>query len=127
MKKTMLCFVALCLFTPHSFANEIIKLSKEESCEISDDMDIEGADYSKSDLKEIAKLCSYDIHLDGEEVAGRKAVAVCPKLNSTFPAVEFIKIPKDSTKAQVEARCNRKVGGKNNLSHSIPTFLKVLV
>ncbi|MEM7645816.1 MAG: hypothetical protein AAF203_02800 [Pseudomonadota bacterium] len=93
-----------------------VSRSKGEICELSQDMLIGGGeDYTDKDRKLVQTLCSYDAHSDpASDVSGtQKAVAICPKLNSTFPGLEFIKIPNGETRADVEAKCNRKAGAKN--------------
>jgi len=55
------------------------------------------ADFDDKDGKEEKNLCGYDIHT---------TTAVCPKLNSTNPGLDFYEIPTGATKEQFEAsRC----------------------
>lgn len=90
----------------------MLSLSNGESCIMADAIAVPGASYSSGDLKEAAKLCSYDIHLQ----AGQEgAMAACPKLFSTFPAIELFKIPQGQSKEEFEANtCNKRVGRKTD-------------
>lgn len=62
-----------------------------------------GADYSERDLKMEQKLCSYDNTFQ---------VAMCAKLVSTNPAVEFFSIPEGMSAAQVEQKRCEVEGAK---------------
>jgi hypothetical protein len=53
-----------------------------------------GGDYGKKDAEVEAKLCGMDVHTNA---------AVCPKLNSTNPGLDFYSLPQGSTPEQVEA------------------------
>ena len=77
-------------------------------------MPIEGAEYSKKDRKKVKELCSFETNLEVNAVGeGFEAVGICPKMFSTFPAVELFEIPEGVTRAQFESSyCNRSVGGK---------------
>lgn len=56
------------------------------------------AKYTPKDLKNEQELCS---------LAGVEPVALCPKMVSTNPAVEFYSVPEGMTAAQIEAKsCN---------------------
>ncbi len=73
---------------------------------------VDGADYSKSDLKMQKRLCDMEIY-PVDPALDKQSVAICPKLFSTFPALEFFEIPKDETQQSVEEKfCSQKVGEK---------------
>jgi len=102
-------------FVSGAISSEKVDLSRGEFCILPDEIPVGGASYSSKDHKRINKLCSYDMSItkEQEESGNRKAVAICPKLFSTFPAVELFKIPDGLTKQEFESNnCNREIGGK---------------
>ena len=62
-----------------------------------------GGEYSDRDSKVEAKLCDIDEHTNA---------AVCPKLNSTNPGLDFYSLPQGSTPDQVEAAHCDTAGAK---------------
>ncbi|MBY0384673.1 hypothetical protein K2X05_05890 [bacterium] len=107
---TLLFTIVLSCF---SFADEVVSRSAGEQCFIPDRLPIAGAEYKKKDLKTEKELCSYDFHQETTTEQGT-AVALCPKLFSTFPAVELIEIPEGDSKLNYEAQsCNETVSKKN--------------
>jgi hypothetical protein len=67
-----------------------------------------GAKYKNKDLKKEIQLCNihfYDTNSD-EQSAGFKAAALCPKLNSTNPAINIFAVDANAeqTKADLESR-----------------------
>lgn len=80
--------------------HQTMKLSRNEICVIPNrlgGLKTDGkpkADYSDKDVKNEAKLCSYDAHIN---------VAACAKTNSTNPGVQFFEIPAGANIAQIEA------------------------
>ena len=62
-----------------------------------------GGDYSKKDNKVEDELCDIDEHTNA---------AVCPKLNSTNPGLDFYSLPQGSTPDQVEAAHCKTAGAK---------------
>lgn len=69
-----------------------------------------GINYKNKDLEKEQKLCSYSFYdlSAGDQAAGREAVAICAKTNSTNPGVDIFKVDTAAgqTKASVEAaRC----------------------
>lgn len=101
------------LFSHAVFAEQALLKSAGEMCIVPDEAPIEGANYSKGDKKTEAELCGYDFHVQTSDESNQ-AVALCPKLFSTYPAVELLEIPNDGTKSDIEANsCNEKVGAKN--------------
>ncbi|MCC6138197.1 MAG: hypothetical protein IT287_06165 [Bdellovibrionaceae bacterium] len=113
MKIVNALFITLLGLSPQALAEEVIQRSAGEVCVIPDRFPIEDVDYSKRDAKLEKRLCSYDFHLDASTEEAT-AVALCPKLFSTYPAVELIELPVGSTKTDYEKKmCNKTVGGKN--------------
>lgn len=101
------------LFSVFGRADEVVLRSAGEQCFIPDRLPIAGAEYKKKDLKTENELCSYDFHQD-TTTEQATAVALCPKIFSTFPAVELIEIPEGDSKLSYEAKsCNETVGKKN--------------
>ena len=62
-----------------------------------------GGEYSKKDAKVETKLCNIDAYTNA---------AVCPKLNSTNPGLDFYSLPQGSTREQVEAARCKTAGAK---------------
>ena len=62
-----------------------------------------GGEYSDKDIKVETKLCNIDEHTNA---------AVCPKLNSTNPGIDFYSLPQGSTPEQVEAARCKTAGAK---------------
>ena len=62
-----------------------------------------GGDYSDKDLKDETKLCDIDAYTNA---------AVCPKLNSTNPGIDFYSLPQGSTPEQVGAANCKTPGAK---------------
>lgn len=111
MKSTL--FIFSILFSLFSSADEVVLRSAGEQCFIPDRLPVVGADYKKKDLKTEKELCSYDFHQETTTEQGT-AVALCPKLFSTFPAVELIEIPEGDSKLNYETQsCNETVSKKN--------------
>lgn len=101
------------VFFSFGFADEIVPRTAGEKCFIPDRLSIVGAEYKKKDFKMEKELCSYDFHQETTNEQGT-AVALCPKLFSTFPAVELIEIPEGDSKLNYEAQsCNETVSKKN--------------
>ncbi|MEJ2377242.1 MAG: hypothetical protein P8Y71_18160 [Pseudolabrys sp.] len=71
-----------------------------------------GADYSKKDSKVERDLCNLDEH---------KNAAVCPKLNSTNPGLDFYSLPQGSTPDQVEAARCKTAGAKKIAKYKLST------
>lgn len=113
MKSSLRFFLIGLVFPLTVSADEVISKSAGEVCVIPEKFPIDGTDYSKGDKREEEKLCSYDFHVSASSET-QEAVALCPKLFSTNPAVELLEIPEDETKAHIEQNeCNEKVGAKN--------------
>jgi hypothetical protein len=62
-----------------------------------------GGDYSKKDSKVETELCNIDAHTNA---------AVCPKLNSTNPGLDFYSLPQGATPDQVAAAGCKTAGAK---------------
>ena len=62
-----------------------------------------GGEYSNKDAKVETQLCDIDAYTNA---------AVCPKLNSTNPGVDFHSLPQGSTREQVEAANCKTAGAK---------------
>jgi hypothetical protein len=62
-----------------------------------------GGAYSDKDSKVETKLCNFDAYTNA---------AVCPKLNSTNPGIDFYSLPQGSTPEQVEAANCKTPGAK---------------
>jgi hypothetical protein len=113
MKIISLICMTIIASSLQALADESISKSSGEVCILPDQFPIEGVDYSKTDAKMEKKLCSYDFNIASSS-EDSKAVALCPKLFSTYPAVELLEIPEGEIKSDIEANsCNEKVGTKN--------------
>ena len=55
-----------------------------------------GGEYSEKDIEVETKLCNID---------GNTNAAVCPKLNSTNPGLDFYSLPQSVARDDVAARC----------------------
>lgn len=104
MKISNALFITLLALSPQALAEEVVLRSANEMCVVPDRFPIEDADYSKRDAKMEKRLCSYDFHVESSTEEAT-AVALCPKLFSTYPAVELIELPDGSKKSDYEKRC----------------------
>lgn len=115
-------FIVTLTLSLTAVAEEKILRSSGEFCVLPDALPIDGADYSKGDSKDEKKLCAYDFSAT-EAVEGTEPVALCPKLFSSFPAVELMEIPEGQTKAEFESElCNEKIGQKNRKSKKLAKY-----
>ena len=71
-----------------------------------------GGDYSDKDSKVELKLCNIDEHTNA---------AVCPKLNSTNPGLDFYSLPQGKTPDQVEAAKCKATGAKKIAKYKLST------
>jgi hypothetical protein len=71
-----------------------------------------GGGYSERDIKVETKLCNIDEHTNA---------AVCPKLNSTNPGVDFYSLPQGDTPNQVEATRCKSAGAKKIAKYKLST------
>jgi hypothetical protein len=62
-----------------------------------------GGEYSDKEIKVETKLCNIDAYTNA---------AVCPKLNSTNPGIDFYSLPQGGTPDQVEAAHCQTAGAK---------------
>jgi hypothetical protein len=70
------------------------------------------ADYSDSDLKSERQLCDIDEHSNA---------AVCPKINSTNPGLDFFSVPQGSSPGQVEAAHCEAASSKKIAKYKLST------
>lgn len=78
--------------------------------------------YSKSDVKNEKKLCSFDFHGLGDEKS-KEQMALCPKLNSTNPGVLVMKVPHGWERNQFESKM---CIGKNDLQETEAKFKQTI-
>jgi hypothetical protein len=71
-----------------------------------------GGNYSSDDLASEKHLCSLD---------ERKNAAVCPKLNSTNPGLEFYSVPQGTAPSQIVAANCKTPGGKKVAKYKLST------
>lgn len=96
VKRSLIALLSMSLLAVGAQAEEEVRLSKGELCVKGARFPVDGAEYKKSDTKRENNLCSYDMH--GPEID------VCPKLFSTFPAVELF---------EAGVTCSKRAGGKS--------------
>jgi len=111
----MFKFFILCLLIFTSQLNaEVNQLSNGEICVSAESIPLEGADYKKNDLKSEKSLCEIDFNIT-QSTPENKAVVLCPKLNSSFPGVDIIKLAKGVNKLDYQKNsCTKKPGAKNS-------------
>ncbi len=71
-----------------------------------------GGGYSNKDIAVESQLCNIDEHTNA---------AVCPKLNSTNPGVDFYSLPQGDTPNQVEAARCKTAGAKKIAKYKLST------
>ncbi len=109
--------VLLCLFiitsgqTVFATTNH---LSNGEICISSESIPLDGADYKKNDLKNEESLCKLDFNILASN-ATNTAVALCPKLNSSFPGVDIVELKKGVNKLEFQKNsCAQEANTKNS-------------
>lgn len=108
-----LLILSLLVFAPFVSA-EVNQLSNGEVCISAESIQLEGADYKKNDVKDERSLCKIDFNIP-ESSSDYKAVALCPKLNSSFPGVDIIKLADGVNKLDFQRNsCTKKPGSKNS-------------
>lgn len=89
-----------------NFTGRTLNHQNSEICVLPEIPSIGDFTHSKKDKKNDAKLCALDHY---------EANAVCEKLWSSFPAVEYFKIKTGELKADLEKQCSQRAGQKTPL------------
>lgn len=93
-------------YNSSNFTSRTIGHQNGEICVLPSIPSIGSYEYSKKDLKNDNKLCALDHYSEN---------AVCEKLWSSFPAVEYFKIKTGEVKSELEKSCSKRSGTKTNL------------
>lgn len=67
-----------------------------------------GVDYDKDDPKDEERLCNLDFYKTKQDAQPPEAVALCPKMSSTFPGIEVYELGTSDKKTYEEQLCRNQ-------------------